>query len=127
MNICSATKANGEPCTVPANGQHGLCWAHDPANREKRRRTASRGGKAKANKELADTKREVRTIIAGVLSGRVDRNVGSVCFQGYRTLLQAITTELAVKEQLELTERLEALEEALERNQAQPGARRWGA
>ena len=127
MNICSATKANGEPCTVPANGQHGLCWAHDPANREKRRRTASRGGKAKANKELADTKREVRTIIAGVLSGRVDRNVGSVCFQGYRTLLQAITTELAVKEQLELTERLEALEEALERNQAKPGARRWGA
>jgi hypothetical protein len=30
MEQCSATKRNGEPCTLPVNGPHGLCWAHDP-------------------------------------------------------------------------------------------------
>ena len=114
MSICTATKANGEPCTLPANTPQGLCWAHDPANREKRRRMASKAAKSKPNRELAETKQHIKAVIAGVLSGRVDRNVGSVAFQGYRTLLSAISTELAVKEQLELVERMEALEEALE-------------
>ncbi len=36
MGVCRATKANGEPCTLPANGPQGLCWAHDPANHDKR-------------------------------------------------------------------------------------------
>jgi hypothetical protein len=124
MNVCRATKANGEPCTLPATGQHGLCWAHDPANSEKRRRTASRGGKSKAHRELATAKEHIKDVIAGVLTGRVDRNVGSVAFQGYRTLLSAISTEMAVKEQQELIGRLEALEAAQEQ---QRGGRKWPA
>ena len=52
MGQCAAIKRNGEPCTLPANGPHGLCWAHDPKNAEKRRRGASRGGKARANREI---------------------------------------------------------------------------
>jgi hypothetical protein len=48
MEQCSATKRNGEPCTLPVNGPHGLCWAHDPKNAERRRRAASRAGRAKA-------------------------------------------------------------------------------
>jgi hypothetical protein len=27
--ICTATKANGDPFTLPATGQLGVCWAHD--------------------------------------------------------------------------------------------------
>jgi hypothetical protein len=123
MNVCRATKANGEPCTLPASGQHGLCWAHDPANREKRRRTASKGGKAKANREIVAAKEDVKGIIAGVLSGDIDRNAGSVAFQGYRVLLQAITTEMAVKEQQELLERIERLETAIG---PRKGGRSWG-
>jgi hypothetical protein len=116
MNVCRATKANGEPCTLPANGQQGLCWAHDPANREKRRRTASRGGKAKANRDLADVKTRLRQLAENVLAGDVDKGVGAVVSTIWGVYLRAVSTELAVREQLELVERLEALEEALERN-----------
>jgi hypothetical protein len=27
MDVCRATKANGVPCPLPANGSQGLCWA----------------------------------------------------------------------------------------------------
>jgi hypothetical protein len=30
---------------VSATGQHGLCWAHDPAHAEDRRRNGRRGGR----------------------------------------------------------------------------------
>jgi hypothetical protein len=113
MNVCRATKANGEPCTLAATGSQGFCWAHDPANREKRRKTASKAAKSKPNRELVVIKAQLQSVIDGVLSGAIDRNVGSVAFQGYRTLLQAVSTELAVREQVELVERMEALEEAI--------------
>ncbi len=113
MTICRATKANGEPCTLPANGSQGYCWAHDPANSEKRRKTASKAAKSKPNRELVVIKAELREVIRSVLDGEIERNVGSVAFQGYRTLLAAITTELGVREQLELAERLDSIEEAL--------------
>jgi hypothetical protein len=74
---------------------------------------ASRAAKSKPNREIADIKAQLKDVIEGVLSGDVDRNVGSVAFQGYRTLLQAVTTELQVREQVELVERMEAIEEAL--------------
>jgi hypothetical protein len=113
MSRCRATKANGEPCTLPANTPQGLCWAHDPRNSEKRRKMASRAAKSKPNREMADIKAQLKDVLEGVLSGEVDRNVGSVAFQGYRTLLQAVSTELAVREQMELVERMDAIEEAL--------------
>jgi hypothetical protein len=53
---CSYIKANGERCRGAATGQNGLCWSHDPANAERRRRTASRGGKAKGNEEVRELK-----------------------------------------------------------------------
>jgi hypothetical protein len=74
---------------------------------------ASRAAKSKPNREIADIKAQLKDVIEGVLSGEVDRNVGSVAFQGYRTLLQAVSTELAVREQMELVERMDAIEEAL--------------
>ena len=110
MNVCRATKANGEPCTLPATGQQGFCWAHDPANREKRRRTASRGGKSKANRDLLDVKARLRELAEDVLAGRVDRGRGAVVSTIWGVYLRAVSTELAVKEQAELEARLEALE-----------------
>jgi hypothetical protein len=114
MTICRGTKADGAACSLPANGPHGFCWAHDPANREKRRKMASKAAKSKPNREIADIKAQLKDVIDGVLDGSIERNVGSVAFQGYRTLLQAVSTELAVKEQLELVERMDAIEEALQ-------------
>jgi hypothetical protein len=72
MVRCSAIKPDGTRCTLSAKGQLGVCWAHDPANRERRRMIASRGGQAKSSKELKDIKADVRAVVAGVLSEEVD-------------------------------------------------------
>jgi hypothetical protein len=112
-STCTATKRDGSPCTLPSNGPGGLCWAHDPKNAERRRRGQSRGGKNKPTKELVDIKRRLSDLADDVLSGAVDKAVAAVASQILNVYLRAISTELAVREQLELVERLDAIEEAL--------------
>ena len=53
MRQCSANKRDGARCTLPAQGESGLCWAHDPANAEKRRKGQSRGGRSKTVSDLS--------------------------------------------------------------------------
>ena len=74
--------------------------------------------------DLADLKRDVRNVIDGVLSGEILQGPGAVALQGYNTLLRAAKVELDIKEQAELIERLEALEQAAE---DQRGGNRWRA
>jgi predicted RNA-binding Zn ribbon-like protein len=128
MSVCPGIKRDGSRCTVSVEPPQTYCWWHDPANAEERRRAASKGGRrgerSRPQAELADAKQEIRAVIGGVLSGRIERSVGAVIFQGYNTLLKAVSTELAVREQLELIERLGRLEEALE---GRKGSSRWGA
>jgi hypothetical protein len=121
MDICRATKANGEPCTLPANGSQGLCWAHAPENAEKRRRAASKAARAKGNKEVADLKGEIKTVIADLRAGDLDRNDAAVMIQGYRALKDFIALERQIKETDELEARIASLE------QPQEGGSRWGA
>lgn len=123
-SICSATKRNGEPCTLPSTGSSGLCWAHDPANAERRRRGQSRGGKNKPSRELANIKARLSDLADDVLEGRQDRGAAAVASQVLNVYLRAVSVELKAREQLELIERLEALEAALERNKEH---RRYGA
>jgi hypothetical protein len=111
--VCRANKRDGSPCTVPATGANGYCWAHDPANSEKRRRITSKGGRGKGNSELADLKRQVRDLAAEVLAGNADRGQAAVANQLYNTLIRAIEQERKMRELEELAERLEALEEIL--------------
>jgi hypothetical protein len=59
-----------------------------------------------------------------VLEGRQDRADAAVAGQLFNTYLRAVAVELRAREQLELIERLEALEEMLE---ARQGAGRRGA
>jgi hypothetical protein len=109
MRQCTAITANGERCTLPANGQHGLCWAHDPANAEKRRRTASKGGRSKANREVAVLKEEIKSVISEVKAGELDRNDAAVMIQGYRTLKDFIELERRVHETDQLAAEIEEL------------------
>jgi hypothetical protein len=109
MRQCTAIKANGERCTLPANGQQSLCWTHDPANAERRRQAASRGGKAKAAREVRDLKAEIRNVIADVKTGELDRNDASVMIQAYRALLEYIKVERNVYIEEDLATRLEEL------------------
>ena len=121
---CTAVKRNGEPCTLPANGPQGLCWAHDPANAEKRRRGASRGGKGKANGDIRDLKRRISEVIDAVLEGSQDRGRAAVAIQGFNALKGVLELERRVKETDELEARIVALERAAD---AKKGVRPWGA
>jgi hypothetical protein len=106
---CSFIKASGERCSGAATGQHGLCWAHDPANAEQRRRTASRAARSKGNKEVAALKEEIKGMIADVKVGELDRNDAAVMIQGYRALKDFIALERQVRETDELAAEIEEL------------------
>ena len=108
-SVCTATKRNGEPCTLPSNGASGLCWAHDPANAERRRRAASRGGRGRSNKEVRELKEEIKSVIADVRAGGLDRNDAAVMIQGYRALKDFIALERQVTETDELAAEIEEL------------------
>jgi hypothetical protein len=118
---CTAVKRNGGRCTLPANGPQGLCWAHDPANAEKRRRGASRGGKAKANREIAAIKGQLEDLVRDVLAGDLETGRAAVANQLINTRLRAVELERKIRETEELEARIEALE------QLQEGGSRWPA
>jgi hypothetical protein len=113
-DVCTATKRNGEPCTLPPTGSSGLCWAHDPKNAVRRRRGQSRGGKSKPGRELLDVKRRLSALADDVLEGNVDKGAAGVVSQVLNGYLRAIGMELKVKEVEELEVRLQELEAALE-------------
>jgi len=113
MASCRATKANGEPCTLAANGPQGFCWAHDPANRDKRRRMASKAAKSKPNRELSSIKALLGDLTERVLAGDVETGRAAVANQLVNTRLRAIEQERKMRETEELEERLEALEGVL--------------
>jgi hypothetical protein len=122
MSICAANKRDGTPCTLSAQPGNTYCWAHAPENAEHRKRTASKAGGARANGEIGIIKRRLREVAEGVLDGSIDKGKGSVSFQGFGLLLRAIEVERKVREQEEILERIEQLEQA-----QQKGGSRWGA
>jgi hypothetical protein len=117
-------KRDGGRCTAIVKPSNAYCYQHDPARSEERRRNASKAGGSKPNRELADIKRLVGGLVAGVLRGTTDRADAAVCGQLLNTQIRAVAVELKVREQQDLIERLGSLEEALERNE---GGRRYGS
>ncbi len=118
IGVCRASKRNGEPCTAPATGANGYCWAHDPANAGKRRRMASRAGSSKGGGEIADLKKQLKDLATDVLSGEVGRSEAAVVNQILNTRARLIELERKIREQEELEARLEALEDVLRRRTA---------
>jgi len=109
LGQCRANKRNQEPCTLPAIGPDGYCWAHSPKHKEERRRSASRAGKSKPSREVRTIKEEIVAAIAGVKDGSLDRNVARAMFTGYGVLLEYIKLERGVYVEEELAQRLDAL------------------
>jgi hypothetical protein len=124
MARCSHTYADSSQCRRIVSAEQRYCYSHDPARAAERRRNAARGGKAKASGELVGIKQRLSVLADDVLEEKVDKGVGAVASQILNVYLRAVSTELAVREQMELVERLETLEEALER---QKGDRLYGA
>ena len=118
---CTAIKRDGKRCTKDTEPGSALCWSHDPANEEERRRIAARGGKAStavlaerrgpAAQEIRELKDELRTLARDVKEGEVPPPVGTALNQIYNTLLRAMDQERRSRETGELESRLAALEE----------------
>jgi hypothetical protein len=124
MAKCSAIKADNGRCKVEAMPGAEWCWNHHPDYEEARRRRASKGGKrggrGRPLVELADVKRQLREMADDVIAGRTDRGNAAVAGQLLGTFLRAASVELKVREQDEILQRLDALEQ-------QKGGSRWPA
>jgi hypothetical protein len=120
---CTATKRDGNPCTLLSYGSSSLCWAHSPETAERRRRGQSRGGRSKPTKELVSIKQRLSELADDVLQGNVDKGKAAVVSQVLNTYIRAVAVELKAVEQLELIARLEALEQDLD---TKSRSRAWG-
>ncbi|MDP8951023.1 MAG: hypothetical protein M3N18_02095 [Actinomycetota bacterium] len=97
------------------SGSQEHCYQHDPNKAEQRRRSASKAGRARPNREIVAIRGRLSDLADDVLGGRVNRADAAVVGQLLGTVIRAIATELKVREQQDLAEKLAEIEEALER------------
>ena len=134
--VCRATKADQTPCTLPAQGQQGYCWAHSPENAQKRRQVASRGGRGKKARRTNELWDEIKRVIHKVEAEQISPPAANSMLRGYSTLLglaryQIEESELEIaqrrleldeEERLELTKEVEEMRELLASRKGQPWA-----
>jgi hypothetical protein len=109
MSQCSFTKPNGERCRLPCQPEHDVCWNHNPNNANKRRRTASSGGRAKADKEVREVKKEIISLISAVRDDGFDPTAANAINRLYQTLLQYIIVERGIYREDDLAVRIREL------------------
>ncbi len=125
---CAAITKGGSRCSPTATADT-FCHLHDPGRAEQRRRDASRGGKTGGNgrssglSETGEAKRWIKGLVARLLKGEVERDVATAAFMGLGTLARYIELERKIREQDELEERLQQLEDAQPDNTG--GYRAW--
>jgi len=124
MPRCRETKPDGTPCERIVEASQDYCYAHDPARSAERKRNASRGGRARGNRELADLKKQLKVLATDVLSAKVDRGAAAVVNQILNTVIRAIEQERKMRELEELAGRLEELEQTIGQRK---GDNRWPA
>jgi hypothetical protein len=95
---------------LPANGSHGLCYAHAPENAAKRRRNASKAATAKADKEIRETKAEIRELVRMVREEDFDVSKANAVNRLYQTLLQYIIVERGIYREDDLARRIGELQ-----------------
>ena len=111
MDRCSGSKPDGSPCERIVGASQTYCHAHDPSRSEQRRRAASKAAKSKPNQEVAGIKQSLKDLAEDVLEARVGRADAAVVSQIYNVLLRTLEAERKIREQEELMERLEDLEQ----------------
>jgi hypothetical protein len=129
MSVCSGIRADGGRCQAQAMRNSEWCINHHPERAELRRRRASKGGKRAGRgrpiAELAALRDENAEVRRRLLEGELLPNVAAVAVQSINTDIRAVGAAIKAREQEELVERLESLEEAL--GQEEGGSRSWGA
>jgi hypothetical protein len=94
---------------LAAQGPQGVCWNHDPKNAEKRRRMASKAATAKADKEIRETKAEIRKLIRLVREDGFDPTAANAINRLYNTLLAYILAERGIYREEDLAVRIREL------------------
>ena len=119
MAQCTATRKDGQPCTVSALGGKPHCFAHDSESADIRRAAKMQGGRNSARaerigKHLPEDLRDVRVMLVELIDDvRSDRRparvaMGVAALVGKLIDLQRLADERAVKD--DLAARLEVLE-----------------
>ncbi len=126
MAKCAGITQTGTACKgTPIDGSQ-WCYVHHPDHAEERRRHGSRGGKrggrGRPSAQLARLQVRFEELAEKVLSREVERGVGAVAGQLLNGARACVRDALAAREQEELIERLEVLEEALEQRGNRRGA-----
>jgi hypothetical protein len=125
---CAGITQAGSACKgIPIDGSQ-WCYAHHPDRANERRRHGSKGGKrggrGRPIAELGALRDENAQIRRRLLEGELLPNVAAVAVQSINTDIRAMGATLKAREQEELVERLESLEEALEQRK---GEHHYGA
>jgi len=111
---------------IPIDGSQ-WCYVHHPDNTAERRRHGSRGGKrggrGRPVAELGALRVENADIRERLLEGELQPGVAAVAIQSLNTDIRAVSAALKAREQEELEQRLEEVEEMLQKRKDD----RWGA
>jgi hypothetical protein len=127
MSRCAGIRADGGRCKAEAMPEAEWCWNHHPDYEQARRRASKggkRGGRGRPIVELGSLRDENAQIRRRLLKGELLPNVAAVAVQSINTDIRAVGAAMKAREQEELVERLEEIEEALEQRK---GERRYGA
>lgn len=126
MPACSAIKGNGERCRgVPVHGSD-ICAAHHPSTQARRRAGGRRGGRARARGPagIDEVRQELDELAAKVERGELEPRVAAVLTQIHNARLRGLQIAREIREQEELEERLQILEERYQAKEWERG--RWG-
>jgi hypothetical protein len=115
MPRCSGTKRGGGQCTAIVPPPQTYCYQHDPERAEEWGLNASRAARARHDPEIREIKKLLKDLYAGVLEGRVERAAAAVANQVANTRLRALEVERRIREADELEERLDEMEDVLEK------------
>jgi len=118
---CKFTKSNNKQCQARALKNQRYCFFHDPKKKKIRERASSIGGKNSKKSILNLPAKEIKGIsdvieIAGetvnlLRKGQIHANLGNSIFKGCKLLVTSFET----KEEQELIERMEMLENSIQR------------
>jgi hypothetical protein len=119
MASCGFIKASGEACKALPMKDEPWCYVHHPHYQERRRREGAKGGKragrGRPMTEVTHLRSQLATLYADVLEGNLEPKVAGVAAQIANVRARLIETGLKAREQQELEERLEQLEELLDK------------
>jgi hypothetical protein len=113
MARCQRIKADGTRCKLAAIGTHGLCYSHDPAKQQERRRTAQRGGRAggrgRASVELRRLQERFEQLAQRALENTEERGAVAVAVQALAQARACVRDSIMAKEHEGLIAEVEEL------------------